>query len=231
MLGFTFPENFNQPYRAANVTEFWRRWHLTLSSWFRDYVYLPLGGNRGGPLRTYRNLWVVFILCGLWHGAAWTFVVWGCYHGVLLIGERFLRDRFGIQGRGPVGVVTCFVLVTFGWVFFRLDSLDHACRYCAVMTGFPTATGFQYFPLSYYLTPATVTALGFGLFFSLFPFERLSASSGWEPRTGYDLPTVVARTWAWSRPAVQGVAGLALVASAAVSLSVSGFNPFIYFRF
>jgi alginate O-acetyltransferase complex protein AlgI len=88
MLGFNFPENFNQPYRSRSITEFWRRWHMTLSRWFRDYVYIPLGGNREGPWRTYRNLMIVFALCGLWHGAASTFLVWGVYHGVLLIAER-----------------------------------------------------------------------------------------------------------------------------------------------
>src|SRR5262245_51075377 len=88
LTGFDFPLNFNYPYISQSITEFWRRWHITLSSWFRDYVYIPLGGNRHGPLRTYCNLVIVFLLCGLWHGAAWTFVLWGIYHGVLLVLER-----------------------------------------------------------------------------------------------------------------------------------------------
>src|SRR6185437_3614452 len=92
LLGFDFPENFNQPYRSASITEFWRRWHMTLSRWFRDYVYIPLGGNRRGPARTYVNLWIVFALCGLWHGAGLNFLVWGLYHGFLLVAER-LADR------------------------------------------------------------------------------------------------------------------------------------------
>src|SRR5579872_1849180 len=94
LLGFHFPENFNQPYRSANITEFWRRWHMTLSRWFRDYVYIPLGGNRHGRLRTFVNLWIVFLLCGLWHGAGLTFVVWGLYHGFLLILERLADTCF-----------------------------------------------------------------------------------------------------------------------------------------
>ncbi|MBS0244038.1 MAG: MBOAT family protein, partial [Proteobacteria bacterium] len=91
MLGFTFPQNFNQPYRAESVTEFWRRWHLTLSRWFRDYLYIPLGGNQRGEVRTYFNLFVVFFMCGLWHGAAYSFVLWGIYHGCLLVMERLAR--------------------------------------------------------------------------------------------------------------------------------------------
>lgn len=87
-FGLTFPENFNYPYISQSITEFWRRWHMTLSQWFRDYVYIPLGGNQSGNLKTCRNLFVVFFLCGLWHGASWTFAAWGIYHGLFLIFER-----------------------------------------------------------------------------------------------------------------------------------------------
>ena len=93
MLGFSYPPNFQRPYASLSMTEFWRRWHISLSSWFRDYLYIPLGGNRYGPLRTYANLGLVFLLCGLWHGAAWTFVVWGAWQGLLLTGHREW-DRF-----------------------------------------------------------------------------------------------------------------------------------------
>ena len=94
MFGIRFLENFNRPYSSGSLTEFWRRWHISLSSWFRDYLYIPLGGNRGGTLRTYRNLLIVFFLTGLWHGAAWTYVCWGLYHGAFLIAERIaLRGR------------------------------------------------------------------------------------------------------------------------------------------
>ena len=118
MLGFHFPENFDQPYRSASITEFWRRWHMTLSRWFRDYLYIPLGGNRRGSLRTFAHLWIVFLLCGLWHGAALTFVVWGLYHGLLLILERFADARFRSRPSGLPGILGSFVLVTIGWVFF-----------------------------------------------------------------------------------------------------------------
>ncbi|WP_431922604.1 MBOAT family O-acyltransferase [Amycolatopsis tucumanensis] len=128
MLGFRLPENFARPYSSVTVTEFWRRWHMSLSRWFRDYVYIPLGGNRAGAAKTYRNLCIVFVLTGFWHGANWTFLVWGCYHGLLLIIER----RFGWD-RTPAAVgsrvgrrVLTLVLVVFGWVFFKSADIGHA---------------------------------------------------------------------------------------------------------
>ena len=128
MFGFHFPENFRRPYSALSITDFWRRWHITLSNWFRDYLYIPLGGSRGSTRKTYRNLVIVFLLTGLWHGASWTFVVWGVYHGTLLILER-------VTGQNPVGDAApgsalrrgyTLLAVVVGWVFFRADSLTHA---------------------------------------------------------------------------------------------------------
>ncbi|WP_344952451.1 MBOAT family protein [Sphaerisporangium flaviroseum] len=128
MVGFRLPENFDRPYTAYSVTDFWRRWHMSLSRWFRDYVYIPLGGNRGGAPRTYRNLLAVFALCGLWHGAGWTFLVWGLYHGALLVAERLLGwDRpptaawAGVLRRGAT-----LLLVVVGWVVFRAESMPDA---------------------------------------------------------------------------------------------------------
>jgi alginate O-acetyltransferase complex protein AlgI len=128
MLGFTFPENFRRPYSAVSITDFWRRWHITLSSWFRDYLYVPLGGNRGGTMRTYLNLSVVFLLTGLWHGANWTFVVWGLFHGTLLIIERATGQRPTSQDVRLVAArrAGVFVAVLIGWVFFRAADLSEA---------------------------------------------------------------------------------------------------------
>ena len=189
---------------------------MTLSSWFRDYVYIPLGGNRTSAWRTYFNLACVFVLTGLWHGAAWTFIFWGCYHGVLLIVERVLKDRFRFQARGPLGVVATFILVMFGWVFFRLDSIHTAYDYCRVMVGLTHRSGLQTFGLSYYLQLSTIIFLGLGLFFAMFPFERLEQALSSQP--------VI-------RATLQGTLSLVLLTLVAVTLSVSGFNPFIYFRF
>jgi D-alanyl-lipoteichoic acid acyltransferase DltB (MBOAT superfamily) len=127
LFGFTLPENFNRPYLASNVREFWQRWHITLSTWLRDYLYVPLGGNRHGSARTYLNLFLTMLLGGLWHGAAWGFVLWGAYHGVLLVLHRWWTEGRPATAAGPVlhaaKVVATFHLVCLGWVLFRMPSL------------------------------------------------------------------------------------------------------------
>jgi alginate O-acetyltransferase complex protein AlgI len=128
MLGFRLPENFARPYSSVTITEFWRRWHMSLSRWFRDYVYIPLGGNRTGAGHTYRNLCIVFVLTGFWHGAQWTFLIWGIYHGALLIVERAFG--YDVTPKSPIARIArralTLVLVVFGWVFFRATDLPHA---------------------------------------------------------------------------------------------------------
>jgi alginate O-acetyltransferase complex protein AlgI len=128
MLGFRLPENFARPYSSVTITEFWRRWHMSLSRWFRDYVYIPLGGNRHGAARTYRNLCVVFVLTGFWHGANWTFLVWGVYHGALLIIERgfHLEDGPAARHTRIARRALTMLLVVIGWVYFRSSDLPSA---------------------------------------------------------------------------------------------------------
>ena len=136
MIGFHLPVNFDQPYRSVGITDFWRRWHISLSAFLRDYLYIPLGGNRKGSLRTYVNLSLTMLLGGLWHGANWTFVAWGAYQGFWLVVER-LAGRRSLFAKAPHGVqIACtFVLVLFGWVLFRAESLPAAASYAASMTG------------------------------------------------------------------------------------------------
>ncbi len=129
MFGFDFLENFNYPYIATSITDFWRRWHISLSSWFRDYVYIPLGGNRCSSWKTYRNLMIVFILCGLWHGANWTFVIWGMYHGCFLVLERLGFAKILHRLPKPLQHSYMLMVVILGWIFFRSADLDHACQY------------------------------------------------------------------------------------------------------
>ncbi|MCB0323625.1 MAG: MBOAT family protein, partial [Bdellovibrionales bacterium] len=126
MMGFRFLENFNLPYISRNVTEFWRRWHISLSNWMKEYLYIPLGGNRVSPLRTYINLWTVFFLSGLWHGANWTFIVWGLLHGLYLVCDRLFWVK--LSGRLPkaFNIIWTFLLVTVAWVFFRAPNIDVA---------------------------------------------------------------------------------------------------------
>jgi len=135
MLGFSFPENFNYPYIADSIQNFWQRWHLSLSNWFKDYLYIPLGGNRKSKSRTYGNLFVVFLLCGFWHGASWTFMAWGAYYGFFLVLER----RFpSLIDKTPKIIRHIYVItvVFFGWVLFRSDSFVHALFYVKSMLGF-----------------------------------------------------------------------------------------------
>ncbi len=134
MLGFECPRNFAAPYRADSFGNFWRRWHITLSSWLRDYLYIPLGGSRVGAGRAYINLMVVFLLCGLWHGAGWTFIVWGAWHGLWLVVERlFGRKPFYAVLPGPLRILMTFFLISIGWVIFRAETLPQAWKMLTAM--------------------------------------------------------------------------------------------------
>jgi alginate O-acetyltransferase complex protein AlgI len=135
VFGFSLPRNFRLPYRSRSITEFWRRWHITLSAWFRDYLYIPLGGNRGAPAATYRNLIVVFLLCGLWHGASWTFVLWGAWHGLFLVIERAGLGRRLKAAPGVVGWAYALGVVVFGWVLFRAPDVNAAAQVWRGMAG------------------------------------------------------------------------------------------------
>jgi alginate O-acetyltransferase complex protein AlgI len=160
LLGFRFPQNFDSPYRAASIAEFWRRWHMSLSFWLRDYVYIPLGGSRGTVLSVGRNLLVTMLLGGLWHGAAWTFVVWGLYHGVLLAGHAMMRARGWVPRSRPLSVAITFLVVVVGWVLFRARSIAEAGMMLATMFGLRQAEGgFLYMVNS----PWTLLVLGSGL--------------------------------------------------------------------
>jgi alginate O-acetyltransferase complex protein AlgI len=217
MMGFTFPENFNQPYRAKSITEFWRRWHMTLSSWFRDYLYIPLGGNRKGPLRTYFNLFAVFFLCGLWHGAAYTFIAWGLFHGVLLTIERLLLERMGIRLQGMAGLVLTIFLVMISWVVFRTDNIAASGTYLLAMAGLGAGEE-TFFGLGYYLTNDRLFILCIGWLIALAPFEKFDAT-----RHLLLNPAAFA--------AAKRVFSLAVLLLVTIELAGKAFNPFIYFRF
>ncbi len=217
MMGFTFPENFNQPYRAKSITEFWRRWHMTLSTWFRDYLYIPLGGNRKGAGRTYFNLFLVFFFCGLWHGAAYTFIAWGLFHGVLLTIERLLLTRFGFKPGGVPGLVLTVFLVMLSWVIFRSDNLAASGTYLLAMTGLGAGEE-TFFGLGYYLTNDRLFILCSGWLIALAPFEKFDAT-----RHRLLNPAVFATA--------RRVFSLAVLLLVTIELAGQAFNPFIYFRF
>ncbi len=209
LLGFQFPQNFHSPYKSASITEFWRRWHISLSSWLRDYLYVSLGGNRQGPLRTYVNLFLTMLLGGLWHGANWTFALWGAYHGTLLALER-ANNRRGFGWRLPraLQVGLTFVLVMLGWVLFRAPTLAEAGR---MFWGLAGLAGWgAVFPWTHAgLLHWGMWLLGLGLVFA--------ARNTWEIRW---RPTV------WL---ALGLAALFLLCVAVFLVNTS--SPFLYFQF
>jgi alginate O-acetyltransferase complex protein AlgI len=212
MIGFEFPRNFDSPYRSASITEFWRRWHLSLSTFLRDYLYIPLGGNRLGARRTYANLAIVMLLGGLGHGANWTFVAWGAFHGGLLAFERW-RGKESVYGRlpGAVQIGLTFVLILCSWVLFRSATIGEALRYLAAMFGWSPAT-----------TASTLLA---GELYTRgnFTIMAVCAVVAFQPVQAFHLAEEV--TW----PKVLAFAGVFIVAIAA--MFTQAFNPFLYFQF
>jgi alginate O-acetyltransferase complex protein AlgI len=214
LFGFTFPENFRHPYAAESVTAFWRHWHITLSSWLRDYVYIPLGGGRCGRPRVLLNLLIVFALCGLWHGAAWTFLFWGLWHGTFLITERF-----GLTARLPRPAQHGWTLLAVlgGWVLFRADSLAHAGGYFAALAG--AGRGIHATDL---LAGDVALALLIGI-------PGCLPVVAWMRDWWATLPRSAVREWIGASAELAACGGLLLAAT--VNLIGSGYNPFLYFRF
>lgn len=209
MLGFNFLENFNLPYSSKTIQEFWRRWHISLSSWFRDYVYIPLGGNRKGIVRTYINLIIVFFVTGFWHGASWGFIVWGLYHGFFLILERIGLKSI-IQKVGILGYLYTFIVVLVGWVFFRVEGGWHALDYLKKMFGL---TGSMQLTEGV-LSNSQVFVLILALILSTKISERLH-------RLVYEGPIKVIRPLLY----------LALFLLSIIVIVTSSYQSFIYFRF
>lgn len=165
MFGFEFLENFNYPYISRSVREFWKRWHISLTSWFRDYLYIPLGGNRHGSLRTYTNLIIVFFITGLWHGASWTFIIWGLWHGFFLMIERTKIGKILESLWIPLQYLYTMGIVMIGWVLFRADSLSYTISFIKAMFGLGTGYGIEY-NTSLYWNYGLLVAIIFGIIFS-----------------------------------------------------------------
>ena len=215
MMGFRFPENFNDPYTSRNVTEFWKRWHITLGNFIMNYLYIPLGGNRKGKGRMYFNLWLCFLLSGLWHGASWNFVLWGAFHGFFICADKlFLKNALKKIGTIPSVIIT-FFLVAMGWVLFRVNTAADAGAYYQALFAFKgglTVAGDSQFWFTFVLAVVfsflTLTKAGQRLQESIFA-------------DSYSKPL------SWTMFAIT----LVLFILSAGSLCVSDFNPFIYFRF
>lgn len=216
IMGFHFPENFDNPYNSASITEFWRRWHMTLGAFMRNYLYIPLGGNRCSKRRMYFNLWVVFLLSGLWHGASWNFVIWGAYHGIWLVLERMgLKNFYEKIGKAPSVIIT-FIIAMVGWAIFRIENLNDAFTFIDRLFSFDFSTFSINADAQFYTI--LIVALAFS-FIALFPF-------------GKKLQDV----FYYKEFSVRGnvialAAALFMFFFVIASLNAVGFSPFIYFRF
>jgi alginate O-acetyltransferase complex protein AlgI len=225
MFGFRVLENFNYPYISQSVREFWRRWHISLSNFFRDYLYIPLGGNERGQVRTYANLLLVFLLCGLWHGASWTFVLWGGWHGMFLIAERAGLDHVLARTWRPLRHAYALAAIGGGWVLFRCDTLAHAGAYYMAMGGMGTheAAAALKYPPRMLLDNLTAVTLASALIGAM-PVGRwllATALRGGRVRPALTV-FLLAGEWLW----------LAAVLTASCAYLAAGtYNPFIYFRF
>ena len=218
MLGFRFPENFRYPYLCSSISDFWRRWHISLGSWFKEYLYFPLGGSRAGTLRTLRNLLLVWLATGLWHGASWNYVLWGLYFGVLICLEKLLAPRFRAHPRKGLlaGLYrpVCLLLAVLGWVLFRAEDLPAAGRYFACLFGGAAGASAQ---ARLYLH-------------DFWPVLLLSAV-GATPLCAKLAGRLCAKLRPGVRAAVQAVLVLALLACSTVWLLNGSFQSFVYFQF
>jgi alginate O-acetyltransferase complex protein AlgI len=227
MIGIYFPLNFNYPYIAQSITEFWRRWHITLSTWFRDYLYIPLGGSRAGPVRTYANLMVVFLLCGLWHGASWNFVIWGLFHGFFLVLERVGLGSALLRVGREYRHFYVLLVVTVGWVFFRATDLPQALHHLRAMAGFGHGDGIAYH-VWLYLHPDVALALIVGAI----------GSTPYLAHLGRRVLEQAGRLYDGERKVLPAFGGWCTVAAlyamfllSVISIAAGNYNPFIYFRF
>jgi alginate O-acetyltransferase complex protein AlgI len=215
MIGFKFPENFNNPYISRSITEFWRRWHITLGNWMRNYLYIPLGGNRvSSKKRLYFNLWFVFLVSGLWHGASWSFIVWGAYHGLFLILERgFLHKVYERIGKFLSTAIT-FIIVVIGWVFFRVEKLADALIFLKRMFA------FNFKSLSFETEFYTFFIIA--IIFAFFTYGQ----KGQKIQDAVYFGNYTNK----SHIAIASISIVLLILSVS-SITAFGFNPFIYFRF
>ena len=224
MLGFRFLENFNYPYISTSIREFWQRWHISLSSWFRDYLYIPLGGNRNGPWRTVRNLFLVFIICGLWHGASWNFVIWGLLHGSFLALER---GRFGSMLNSlPKAIQHSYVLlvVLIAWVFFRAENLEISLNYLATMFSFP-----ENFSINALIAIKLETEFYFTLLIAIIisvPIFRKLQEKSQHVLSGKNNQALTLGAKVIHLISLAGIFTLVCM-----EIANGSYNPFIYFRF
>lgn len=214
MFGFRLPENFNYPYISASITEFWRRWHISLSTWFKEYLYIPLGGNRVSKSRNYFNLFVVFLATGVWHGASWNFVFWGLWHGLFIIIEKLTGWHKLEKGVGMKMLrhAVTLLIVLVGWVFFRAETFGEACRYVGNMFGV-TGHAASVTPIDYYLDRHAMLVMLAAVVLAMPVARQLVHVKRLLPAIAVDVWLLVLFLCSWA------------------TIAASTYNPFIYFRF
>lgn len=222
MFGFDFPENFNYPYISSSIREFWRRWHITLSNWFRDYLYIPLGGNRVSSFRNYLNLWTVFLLVGVWHGAGWNFVIWGTIYGIFMILER-IKDGILINWIWkPFRHFYTMFVIMISWVFFRAESFDYAIKYLKLLFGFGEKGYIEYRPLEYFFNNEIKIVLIIAIIISLPVYPKLIGFINRAKYKRYFLMPV----------GLGKIAYLVLLLLLSISVvAAQTYRSFLYFRF
>lgn len=217
IFGFRFPENFNNPYTSQSITEFWRRWHITLGNWMKNYLYIPLGGNRvNSRARLYLNLWLVFLASGFWHGASWTFIIWGAYHGTFLVLERLFLLKFYEKIGKLLSTLITFFIVALGWVFFRADTISQALDIISKLFTADNGLPLGYFTKQFYFYFAL--AILFSFFASFKYGQKIQENV-------YDLKVALSGTFVYC------IVACLLFTLAIASIASTNFNPFIYFRF
>jgi alginate O-acetyltransferase complex protein AlgI len=225
IFGFNFPENFNYPYIAQSIKDFWRRWHISLSTWFRDFLYIPLGGNRGSEMRTIFNLLFVFFCTGFWHGASWNFIFWGMFHGVFLLLERTPFNNFLFRIWKPLRITYTFFIVVIGWIFFRSDNLENAFKFLGRMSFLSSGAQIQNFMVEF-LDAKIIFLFSVAILYS-FGILRWSQRKLEESFARNDRQNVYQMIFTSGKFAVS----MSLFFLAITYLAASTYNPFIYFRF
>ena len=223
VMGFRFPENFNMPYISQSITEFWRRWHISLSNWMRDYLYIPLGGNRCGLFRTYLDLWIVFLISGLWHGASWTFVLWGAYHGFFLVLDKLFWLRVSKRLPAPLNVLITFTIVSLGWVLFRSESLEFSWQYIQALSNLSSwgAPLGSYYPAQI-IHNRGIFVLTIAVLLSFAPIA---------PALREMAEAALAGGSSLRRLGLEFAAASALLLLSMLVVGSGSFSPFLYFRF
>lgn len=209
IFGFHFLENFDYPYISKSITEFWRRWHISLGSWFREYLYIPLGGNKINKTRTYINLFIVFLVTGIWHGANWTFILWGIWHGIFIILERIINiEKYKDTKFIVLRHIYTVIIFIVGWVLFRADTLSYACNYIKLMFGLEKNLKIGY-TLFYYMNNKVILTLVISILASISSFKFITENNN----------------------KLSNILSILILILSIISISAATYNPFIYFRF